>query len=134
VKRALLIGLLVLFATPAWAQDVEIKKGTPGTPREEREVIIPPGLQEETRPGDADKYPRGGQVQYDPAFVGPVSKPYETPKSTGRYGISGWVSPITPVGAAATGWPESNGIFAFGFSMTWDGPPPVRRPAPNPKP
>ncbi len=62
------------------------------------------------------------------------SKPYETPKSTGRYGISGWMSPTTPIGAAATGWPESNGVFAFGFSMTWDGPPPARRPAPNPKP
>jgi hypothetical protein len=96
--------------------------------------VIAPGLQQETRPSDADKYPRGGQVQYDPAFIGPMSKPYETPRSTGRYGVAGWVSPNTPVGSPHSGWGESYGVFAFGFAFTWDGPPPVRRPAVNPKP
>jgi hypothetical protein len=133
MKRALLVALMVLFATPAWPQGVEIKKPAPATPREERDVI-PPGLQEETRPSDADRYPRGGQVQHDPAFIGPMSKPYETPTSTGRYGVAGWVSPTTPVGPPHTGWSEVSGYFAFGFSMTWDGPPPVRRPVPSPKP
>jgi hypothetical protein len=133
MKRALATALMVLFATSAWSQDLDIKKPAPVAPREERDVI-PPGLQNETRPGDADRYPRGGQVQHDPAFIGPMSKPYETPTSTGRYGVAGWVSPITPVGSPHSGWSEISGYFAFGFSMTWDGPPPVRRTAPNPKP
>ena len=134
MKRAVLFGLLMLVTTPALAQQVEIKKPPPAAPREEREVIVPPGLQQETRPGDADRYPRGGQVQYDPAFIGPASRPYETPTSTGRFGLSGWVSPHTPVGSPHQGWAESYGVFALGFSVTWDGPPPVRRPAANPKP
>jgi len=54
MKRAMLIALAVLFATPAWSQDVESKEPVPATPREERDVI-PPGLQDETRPGDADR-------------------------------------------------------------------------------
>jgi hypothetical protein len=98
MKRALVIALLMLFATPAWSQDVQIKKNPPAAPREERDVI-PPALRYETRPSDADRYLRGGQVQYDPAFIGPLSKPYQTPTSTGRFGIAGWVSPHTPVGS-----------------------------------
>ena len=129
MKRVLLTILLVLFATPAWAQ-VELKKPAPTPPREEREVIIPPMIQRETRPSDADRYPRGGQVQYDPAFVGPLSKPYETATSTGRYGIAGWVSPHTPVGSPHSGWGESYGVFGFGFSVTWDGAPQGRRSVP----
>ena len=131
MKRVLVLALTVLFATPAWPQDVEIRKPAPTTPREERDVI-PPGLQDETRPSDADRYPRGGQVQHDPAFIGPMSRPRETATSTGRYGVAGWVSPSTPVGSSHTGWSESNGVFAFGFSITWDGPPPVRRPPAKP--
>jgi hypothetical protein len=135
MKRVLLVALMLLFTTPAWPQGVEIKKPapTPTAPGKEPDVI-PPGLQQETRPGDADKYPRGGQVQYDPAFIGPMSKPYEAPGSTGRYGVAGWVSPHTPVGSPHSGWAESYGVFAFGFAFTWDGPPPARRPAVNPKP
>jgi hypothetical protein len=131
MKRALVIALMVLFATPAWSQDVLIKKPAPSVPREVPDVI-PPGLQQETRPSDADRYPRGGQVQYDPAFIGPMSKPRESATDTGRYGVAGWLSPTTPVGSPATGWRESNGVFAFGFSITWDGPPPARRPATAP--
>lgn len=135
MKPVVLFGLLMLVATPALAQQVEIKKPPPTAPREERgEVIVPPGLQQETRPSDADRYPRGGQVQHDPAFIGPMSRPYETPRSTGRFGLSGWVSPHTPVGSPHQGWAESYGVFALGFSVTWDGPPPARGPAANPKP
>ena len=130
MKRTLVVALLVLLApcaTPALSQDVQIKKSPPAAPREERDVI-PPGLQYETRPSDADRYPRGGQVQHDPAFIGPLSKPYSTPTSSGRFGIAGWVSPHTPVGSPHSGWAESSGVIGFGFSVTWDGPPPVRRP------
>src|SRR5262247_2773111 len=102
MKRALLLAFTVLFATPAWPQDVEIRKSAPITPREERDVI-PPGLQDEPRPSDADRYPRGGPVQQDPALIGPMSKPRETATSSGRYGVVGWVPPPTPVGAPGTG-------------------------------
>jgi hypothetical protein len=131
MKRALAVALTVLFATPAWSQDVEIKKPAPVTPREEFDVI-PPGLQDETRPGDADRYPRGGQVQHDPAFIAPMSKRRESAKDSGRFGVAGWVSPTTPVGPPATGWSENFGVFGGGFSITWDGPPPARRPATAP--
>ena len=71
-----------------------------------------------------------GQVQHDPAFIGPMSKRRETATSTGRFGVAGWVSPNTPVGSPNSGWNEVSGYFALGFSITWDGPPPVRRTAP----
>jgi hypothetical protein len=126
-RTLLVTALLVLFATPALSQDVQIKKNPPAAPREERDVI-PPGLLYETRPGDTDRYPRGGQVQHDPAFIGPLSRAYETPTASGRYGIAGWVSPHTPVGSPHSGWGESSGVIGFGFSVTWDGPPPIHRP------
>jgi len=131
MKHALVVAFAVLFATAAWAQEVEIQKPAPPVTRPERDVI-PPGLQDETRPSDADRYPRGGQVQHDPAFIGPLSKRRETPTSSGRFGVAGWVSPTTPVGSPHSGWSESSGVFALGFSITWDGPPPARRPAPAP--
>ena len=93
-------------------------------------MIVPPGLQQETRPSDAERYPRGGQVQHDPAFIGPLSRSYETPASTGHFGIAGWVSPRTPVGSPHSGWGESYGVFAFGLSVTWNGPQPVTHPVP----
>lgn len=127
MKRALVIALLLSLATPALSQDVQIKKNPPAAPQEERDVIAP-ALRYEIRPSDADRYPRGGQVQHDPAFIGPLSKPYETPTSSGRYGVAGWVSPHTPVGSPHSGWGESFGVIGFGFSLTWDGPAPVRRP------
>ena len=132
MKRALLIALAVLFVTPAFAQDVQVKKPAPAPSREERDVIAP-GLQNETRPSDADRYPRGGQVQHDPAFIGSMSKPRESKTDTGRYGVAGWVSPSTPVGSPHSGWGESNGVFAFGFSVTWDGPPARVVPAQRPR-
>ena len=124
---------VLLFATSGWAQEVEIEKPAPApTVKPERE-IIPPGLYDETRPSDADHYPRGGLVQYDPGFLASTSQPYERAKSTGRIGLGGWVSPNTPVGPMSLSWKESSGWFALGFSVTWDGPPPARRPgAPKP--
>jgi hypothetical protein len=132
MKYALALALAVLLATPTWAQEVEITKPVPRAPREPEPNVIPPGLYDETRPSDADHYPRGGQVQYDPAFVGPLSRKRETPTSTGRVGIAGWASPNTPVGPPSSGWREVSGWFALGLSFTWDGPPPARPPVPVP--
>src|SRR5437660_11887210 len=105
MKRALVIALTVLFATPAWSQDVQTKKPAPSVPREERDVI-PPGLQEETRPSDADRYPRGGQAQHDPAFIGPLAKTRAPPTSTRRSWIAAWLTPSTPVGPPPSDWAE----------------------------
>jgi hypothetical protein len=135
MRYAVAIALAVSFATPVWAQQVEIEKPAPPTApaREPERDVIPPGLYDETRPSDADHYPRGGQVQHDPAFFGPLSSRRETPTSSGRMGIAGWVSPNTPIGATfGTGWKEVSGYFALGFSATWDGPAPARRSAPSP--
>jgi hypothetical protein len=132
MKFIVAAALLLLVATPALAQQVEIEKPSPPTARDRERDVIAPGLSDQTRPSDADHYPRGGLTQHDPAFIGPLSKPRETPTSTGRYGIAGWVSPTTPVGSPHSGWREVSGYFALGFSATWDGPPPTRRPAPAP--
>ena len=130
MKLAILIALVLVVAPPAVAQQIDIQKQAPPVVRERERDVIPPGLYEQTRPGDADHYPRGGRVQHDPAFIGPLSARRETPTSTGRVGVAGWVAPNTPVGATGAGWNEVSGWFAFGFSITWDGPPPARRPAP----
>ena len=132
MKYVVALALAVLLAMPTWAQGVEITKPAPPTAPEPEWNVIPPGLYDETRPSDADLYPRGGLVRYDPAFIGPLSSKRETPTSTGRLGISGWASPNTPVGPASSGWGEVSGWFALGLSFTWDGPPPARRPAPIP--
>src|SRR3989475_12454120 len=122
MRYALAIALATLFVTPAWAQQVEIKKSAPSaapTPREPERDVIPPGLYDETRPSDADHYPRGGQVQHDPAFFGPLSRPRETPTSSGRIGLAGCVSASTP--GRAPGVPtgeEVEGRVARGRSIT----------------
>lgn len=129
MKYAMVFALAVLVATPAVAQQVDIQKPAPPVERERERDVIPPGLSEQTRPSDADHYPRGGRVQHDPAFIAPLSARRETPTSTGRVGVAGWVSPSTPVGSPLSGWNEVSGWFAVGLSITWDGPPAARRPA-----
>jgi hypothetical protein len=129
MRYAVAVLFAVLFATSSWAQEVEIEKpaSPPPTVKPEREVI-PPGLYDETRPSDADIYPRGGLVRYDPGFLASVSTPYTWPKSTGRIGLGGWVSPNTPIPPMSSGWKEVSGYFALGFSIIWDAPMPVPRP------
>jgi hypothetical protein len=119
------VGAALAAVAPAAAQQVEITATPPARAVPE---IVPPGLHyEQTRPSDADYYPRGTRVEHDPAFIEPFSAKIETPKSTGRMGLSGWTAPNTPVGAEVTGHREVTGWFALGFSITWDGPPPARR-------
>ena len=125
VVVACAILLASLGAVPALAQQIEIE--TPAPPRPaERQIIAPAPGAEPTRPSDADYYPGGGQVGYEPAFIGPASRKIETRTQTGRFGLAGWTSPNTPVGPALAGHGEVSGWFAFGFAITWDGPPPVR--------
>ncbi len=125
----LAIGLAVLSAVPALAQQVEIRVTPP--PRPPEPPVIPPGDHYQvTRPSDADFYPEGTRVRLDPAFIGPLSQKIETPTGTGRVGIAGWTAPNTPVGTRQLGYHEVPGWFAFGFAFEWGGPPPpARRPA-----
>src|SRR5439155_7092960 len=54
-----------------------------------------PGLSGEGRPLDADNYPKGGRVPYEPGFIRGLSAERETPASTGRVGVAGWTAPNT---------------------------------------
>jgi hypothetical protein len=119
----LAIGVLaMLAATAARAQDVKMSAPQPPPQREPR--VITPGLLYETKPSDELQYPGTNAVPYDPAFIGPLSRKIETPRSTGRMGLSGWSSPQTPIGPSGAGMRENNGWLGFGFSVTWGGPPP----------
>lgn len=113
-------GLIV--ALPAAAQQVEIE--AKGAPVERPARVVPPPLHyETTRPPDTDFYPQGTKVEHDPAFIEPLAGTYETPNGSGRFGLSGWTAPNTPVGSPVGGWRDVSGWFAIGFSATWDGPP-----------
>ena len=86
-------------------------------------MIAPPLYYEQTRPRDADHYPYGSRVEYDPAFIEPFSGTYQTSTTSGRFGLSGWTAPDPPLGSEATNWRQTNGWFALGFSVSWGGPP-----------
>lgn len=120
---SLMLGSVVLVATPAAAQvEVEARPDPPGP---EVQVVPPPLHYEATRPNDADFYPEGSLVEHDPAFIGPLAWKYETPTNSGRFGLAGWTSPNTPVGPVRSVFREVTGYLAFGFAVTWDGPPPT---------
>jgi len=123
---AVFIGLLVgVGAMAAWADDVTMKRSVPGPePR-----VITPGLLYDRAPGDETRYPGGApRVPYDPAFIRPFVRELQTPTSTGRIGVSGWTSPNTQALPSGTGAREISGWLGFGFTWTWGGPPPPRRP------
>jgi hypothetical protein len=116
-----------IAAPPAMAQQVDVEVVPPDRSREP--LVIPPGDHYEAgRPSDAEHYPRGPRVRFDPAFIRPLSVKTQTPTSTGRAGIAGWTSPNTPVGPQQVGWNEVTGWFALGFAVEWGGPPPAKRP------
>jgi len=75
-----------------------------------------------TRPPDAGHYDRDTRLNYDPAFIEPLTA--ETDTGT-RYGLSGWSSPWTqgdkPSESLSAGW------LSWGFSITWGGPTPAER-------
>src|SRR5438477_6955297 len=117
MKYIVAAALLLLVATPALAQQVEIQKPSPPTARDREPNLITPGLSDQTRPSDADQYPRGGLGEHDPAFIGPLASRRSTPTSTGRVGIAGWVSPKTPAGSPVSGCGEVSGYRALWFSL-----------------
>jgi hypothetical protein len=121
-----IIGMTLLAALPVSAQQVDIETSRQAA-QPELKVLPPPMQDQTTRPlPDAEVYPqRGAHVDHDPAFIEPFTKPYQTTKSTGRVGLSGWTAPNPPVGSPAREWRENTGWFALGFSVTWDGPPPA---------
>ena len=133
---ALLVSVLavvVAVAPPANAQQVKIE--TTRKPSEREARIIPPPLHYEvSRPPDANFYPRGTLVEYDPAFIEPFAGSYQTQTGSGRYGLSGWSSPNPPVGSElARNGHEDPGLLSFGFSVTWDGPPARAIPGQRPR-
>jgi hypothetical protein len=124
--RVLVMAALGLaLAVPAAAQQVDIEAKKP-EPERRIEIIAPGMVYEVTRPSDSDYYPGGTRVEHDPAFIEPFTSPIETRTMTGRLGLSGWTSPNAPVGAEATGHREISGWFGIGFSVTWNGPPPMK--------
>lgn len=130
--NALVVGLSLLLtglaAGVAVAQQVDI---TASPPPRERGVggVIEHGLQYEiTQPDDASHLPPGPRVHHDPAFIGPLSRPTQTPTTTGRMGIAGWTSPSVTVASPASGGREVTGYFALGFAFEWGGPPLSKRP------
>ncbi len=116
------VGVAVLLTAPVAAQQVEIEAPAPTTRAEP--VVIPPGDHyDATRPSDADNYPDARpDVRYDPSFVGPLSRKFETATGTGRMGVAGWTSPSTPVPTRQV-YQETTGWFALGFAVEWGGPP-----------
>lgn len=131
IAGVFVVGLVVLTAMPALAQQVEIEAPAPRKAPEP--LVIPPGDHYEApRPSDADNYPDPRpDVRYDPTFVGPLSRTFEVANgTTGRVGIAGWTSPNTPIPTRQT-YQETTGWFALGFAIEWGGPPapPAKRPA-----
>ena len=125
-------GMVALGAAAAEAQ-VKIETARPAPPKPPEARVVPPPLHyEQTRPRDADFYPYGTKVEHDPAFVEPFAGSYQTSTTSGRFGLSGWTAPNAPIGSEATLARQTNGWFALGFSVTWDGPP--ARPAAAPRP
>jgi hypothetical protein len=120
-----MLGAVALASVPAVAQQVEIRAPAPEDARPE--IIAPPLQLETTRPYQADDYPAGMRVPYDPAFIEPFAWTWETVSSSGAFGLSGWTAPNPPVGSAAAAARDLGGYFAIGLSFTWGGPPP--RPA-----
>ena len=128
LTASLLLGSVLTVATPAAAQ-VQIE-ARPDARAPEARVVPPPLHYETTRPPDADFYPSAPLVEHDPAFVTPFVGEYATEEGSGRYGLSAWTAPNTPVPPVRSVFREVAGYLAFGFSVTWDGPPaPAKSPA-----
>lgn len=130
------LAVMAIMALGAGSVEAQVKIETVRPqelkPPPEARIIPPPLHYEQTRPRDYTFYPYGTRVEHDPAFIEPFAATYQTATMSGRYGFSGWTAPSPPVGSESTLWRETNGWFALGFSVTWDGPPARLAPAPRP--
>jgi hypothetical protein len=131
----------LLLAGPALAQQVEIRSTPPTAAERLGDVVVPGPYYDISEPRENLWYPDGVRVPYDPAFIEPLSKEYESTTSRGRVGLAGWTSQNIPAGAPVTGYRDQNGWLQFGFAITWGAPlrrvtpapaPPAARPAPTP--
>jgi hypothetical protein len=121
--------LVLIFAVPAVAQQVDIRT-TP--PEKERPDFVAPGpYLDISEPRENPWYPYGVRVPFDPAFIAPFSAEHETPTTRGRYGVAGWSAQNLPVGPLGTQFRDQAGWLTFGFAITWGAPPrPPMRPSP----
>jgi len=132
MRTVIALALLVLAgATPAIAQ-VDVRATPP--PQQERigEFVTPGPYYDITEPRENWWYSEPVPVPYDPAFITPLSKEYETATTRGRVGGAGWTSQNIPLGPAALQNREQYGWLMFGIAVTWGAPPrpPAARPAP----
>jgi hypothetical protein len=135
VMKILVTTLMVLiFAAPAVAQQVDIRATPPA--KERPDFVVPGPYYDVTEPRENPWYPEGVKVPFDPAFVAPLSDEYESSGTRGRYGIAGWTAQNVPAGAGGTLYREQNGWLTFGFAFTWGAAPrpPVRPAATAPRP
>jgi len=129
----LTLGAVFFTAVCATAQtpgtptppDVEIE-ATPQPKPEALKVVPPPLHYDQTRTPESGRYGRQDvRVEHDPAFIEPFTGTAEGTTWSAQYGLSGWMSPNTPVGPSSMGYQELNGYLGFGFSIVW-GPAPPR--------
>jgi hypothetical protein len=129
IRGVVVIGVAVLGLSsgPISAQtSVEIRATAPEKPRQFQIIEPGPATREVTRPREAEFYGTDVRVRHEPAFIEPFVG--QTQGGT-KYGLSGWTSPATPVGAYVAQEPSGPGWPALGFSVVWDsGPtgPPAR--------
>jgi hypothetical protein len=122
MKIIVLVALAATLATPAVAQQLDLRTTPP--PAERPEFVAPGPYYDISEPRENQWYPHGVRVPYDPAFIEPASTEYETPTTRGRYGVAGWSSQNLPVGPhAGMAYNEQAGWLSFGFAFTWGAPP-----------
>jgi hypothetical protein len=136
---AFAIVATVLLTGPAFAQQMEIRSTPPGPAERLGDVVAPGPYYDVTEPRENPWYPEGVKVPYDPAFIKPASKEYESTTSRGRLGLAGWTSQNPPVGASGVQYRDQPGWLQFGFAITWGAPlqpvpPPAKKPAPTAAP
>jgi hypothetical protein len=117
VAHAVMV-LAMLGPSLSLAQDIRIEE----RPRPE----APQGESSGPSRHDASTPPAAGvppRVDHAPAFIEPFVGTYETPTTTGQFGLSGWTAPNPMVGPP---YREVTGWFSLGFTVTWGPKPPYR--------